>query len=252
MAAFGSFVRHYGILSASIIPMTLFGTFGVKPSQMRHKCAAYLINIWFVLCYITVCAVGGIQFLVTLVYMGESPDLIDQMYSLSYAIIAGILYTVWVYLVYKEYNLYCLLEEILSIRRNKLSKKEKCCIGILITVFVALFVLINYVMGTMVNSDWSSGVALNVFFIVVLTVYSNISYMLVWNITLLLCFITLVLSSEFQHCVSGLKISLVAGGRPSFCKESFYRTAERFRELTEVVNQVGSFVSKIIYSNYTS
>ena len=69
----------------------------------------------------------------------------------------------------------------------------------------------------------------------------NITWMLFWNINLLLCADAFIISREFQKCISDFEIGLSSNG--SLFSDIFHETIERFRKLKSIVNKVDSMFS---------
>ena len=234
-----SFFNHYGILSISLITMTIFGQFGLRPSQTKYKCLAYFLDIWFICSYTTLTATILHFLAIVFIFIPIDLNQIRNLYVTVYNIIIFITLTLWLLLTFKKYNIFCMLEEVVSIRRAALGKGDIFGITAIITVAWAVFIT-NGVVNTLMEINWNIPL-MQIFFIILKLFFSNMTWMLLWNITFLLYVIALVISSEFQKCISDFKNIIIDEG--SLRSNTFFVTEERLRQLTSVVNKVDSMFS---------
>ena len=234
-----SFLNHYGILSICIITMSIFGQFGLRPSQTKHKCLAYFLDIWFICSYTTLSAAILHYLAIVLIFSPINLNQIHNLYPTVYVIIIVITFTLWLVLTFKKYNIFCLLEDVVSIRRATLGKGEIFCVVITISVAGAIFIT-QGVVNRIMKIHWNISL-LEIFFVILRLVFSNITWLLLWNITFLLCVIALVISTEFQKCISDLKNIITEDG--SLCSDTFFETQERLRQLATIVCKVDSMFS---------
>ena len=224
-----SFYNHYGVLSISLITMTIFGQFGLRPSQTKHKCLAYVLDIWFLCSYTAICVPILLQIEVLFSVFQSGLNHIFNLYSAVYAVIIVITFTFWLILTFKKYNICCLLEDVVSIRRATLGKRDIVCITAISSIIGAVFIS-NGVL-TILATNWNIS-PLYIFFIVL---YANITWMLMWNITFIMCVMALIISREFEECITDLNIT---SEERSLCADKFFKIAERFTELSLVVNKL--------------
>ena len=236
MSMIRSFFNHYGILSISLIPMTIFGNFGLRPGQTKYKCFVYFLDIWFLCSYNILClgTIGQLTVIFT-VWNGDIKD-IQNVFNVSYSIITTIIFTMWMVVTFKKYNIFCLLEDIVDVKSTKLSKLDILCLTVTISVIGILHIAMNYAMVTLVLS-----ITPNSLYIVLMLIYSNISFMLLWNITLLLCTIVVIMSRELQECVDELEVEL--NKDHSLTTYVLSQNMERFKQLICIVNKVDSMFS---------
>ena len=130
-------------------------------------------------------------------------------------IILLITFTMWLVLTFKKYNLFCLLEDVVSIRRAALSKTDIFCVIATITVIAASFIAYG-VLNTFLASS-----QLDIFTIILKSVFSNSTWMLMCNITFLLRVIALIISREFQKCFSDMKNAISEDG--TLCPDMFLK-----------------------------
>ena len=160
-----------------------------------------------------------------------------DVFNALFTITATIIFTVWLVLTFKEYNLFCLLEDIVDVRSTNFSKGHSIYIATGVVIMGSVWISVNYTALITFLSAYID----NPIMIVLMLIPSNITWMLVWNITFLLCVNAFILSREFQKCTSDLEIDLNENG--ALFSDIFYKTIERFRELTSVVNRMDSVFS---------
>ena len=227
-----SFFDHHGILSICIITISIFGQFGLRPSQTKYKCFVYFLDIWF-LCSYTLFCLGTIwQLIITFTVFHGDTKQIPNLFNASFIITATFIFTVWLAVTFKKYNLFCLLEDIVDVRSCKLSKGHRIYIAATVLMVGSVMIIVNYAALRTFLSTYTNHPVL----IVLMLIHSNIIWMLVWNITLLLCVNAFIISREFQKCLNDLEIDL--NENVALFSDIFLRTIERFRELTSIVNKM--------------
>ena len=75
-------------------------------------------------------------------------------------------------------------------------------------------------------------------------VYGDFLWMLLWNISVFICLVSLIISREFQKCTRDFELGFEEDA-PFPCK-LFHKTVERFRQLTLVVNKVDEMFSMFV------
>ena len=180
MSVIRSFFNHYGILSISLITMTMFGNFGLRPSQTKYKCLACFLDIWLICSYTAVC-VSSLLHLRELfsVYLSGFHR-IFILYSTVYSIIIIITFTLWLVVTCKKYNIFYLIEDVVSIRRATLGKGNVFCMAATISIVGAVLIINGVSTMTAIDRNFS---LLHIFLIVFQYIYVNITWMLMWNIT---------------------------------------------------------------------
>ena len=232
-----SFYNQYGALSISIIMLAMFGQFGLRPSQTKHKCLAYVLDVWFLYSYIVVSVPCLLVFGVYFNAFHLDFNQIYSLYSTIYIIIIFITCTLWLVSIFKKYNIFCLLEDVVSNRKATLVKSDIFCIAVIYIMFGTVFIINGVLPIVAMNLNISH---LDIFFIALSSLFVNISWMLMWNITLLMCVMTLIISKEFKKCITDLNI---ISEERSLCSDEFLKASERFRELSLVVNKLDSMFS---------
>ena len=144
MSVIRSLFNHYGILSINLFIMALFGNFGLRPSQTKFKCLANFLDIWF-LCSYTILCLGTIGHLIMTftVFHGDIKQ-IPNLFNASFIITATFIFTVWLAVIFKKYNLFCLLEDIIDVRSTKLSKAHRIYIAATVLMVGSVMIIVNY------------------------------------------------------------------------------------------------------------
>ena len=246
MSVVRSFFNHYGILSLPIVSMTIFGQFGLRPRQTKYKCLAYFLDIWFLGSFIIFC-VGTIgQFLVIFEILGGFKDIINIFVS-GFTIITFVLFIMWGVVSFKKYNVFCLLDEVIHMRKNSLSKVELMCVTTAYCIYLVM--LFKYsVQAVIMTVSWSlsntSDFYTSMSIIIRSIVFGDIIWMLLWNISVLICLLSLIISREFQECTRDLESGLDEEGL--FPCKLFHKTVERFGQLILVVNKLEEMFSLFV------
>ena len=236
MSQIRSFYSHYGVLSISLITMTIFCQFGLRPSQTEHKRLAYVLDIWFI-CSYSILFLGTIgQLSVQFIVSQQDIQEIQNLFNVSYTIIATFTFTMWLFMTFKKYNLFCLLEDIVDVRSTRLGKGDIFCLAVTMGVIGTLLITINYAMVALLQSIPNSPI-----FSMFMLIYANISFTIIWNITLLLCTIVAIISREFQECIDELEIEL--NKHNSLNTDVLSQNMERFKQLISIVNKIDSIFS---------
>ena len=164
----------------------------------------------------------------------------------------------WGVVSFKKYNVLCLLREIVHIRMNSLSKGELMFITTVNCIFSVYFLkdIVQAVM--LIVSNYSNVQRIsNIHIIILLTIQSAVHlcivWMLLWNISVLICLVSLIISREFNECTRDFELGLDEDGH--FPCKLYYETVDRFRQLTLVVNKVdemfSAFVGIILASTFS-
>ena len=236
-----SFFKHYGILSFVVLTSVVFGHFAFKPAQTNHRCLAYFLSAWFVLWYIILCIVSSVRLYLT--FYGYSGDIqeISSLYFITYSITTVVLYTIWLHANFKRYNMFCLLEDVLMVRKYVLGKAVTFFIAGTIFTFGVLFISLNYTMIMyLVSYEWDH-VFLYISNVILMALFSNVSWILLWNIGFTLVTISFILSREFDKCTRDLEQSFHKSGILS--DSVLYGMTDRHRALTAVVGRMDGILA---------
>ena len=236
MSAVRSFFNHYGILSVPIVSMTIFGHFGLRPSQSKYKLLVYFLNALFLGSFIIFCVGTFGQFLAISKFGPPGVKKVGHIFLSVFTVIIFIVFFMWGVVSYRKYNIFCLLDEVIHIRSNGLSKKDLMCITTAYCIFSVFFLRdIVRVIMLIVSSNRNVQETLDVYIIVLLTirVTAYFNMVLLWNISVLISLVNLIIMR---------------------CK-LFHETVERFRQLTLVVNKVDEmfpvFVGILLASTFS-
>ena len=200
-----SFFSHFGILSICIITMAIFGEFGLRPSQTEYKCLCYFLDILLICNYSIICRVNIGELIVL---FRNDVTKFPNLFNGNFLIVIVVIFTVWIIATFKKYNLFCLLEAIIDIRSTKLSKGHKIYIAAVIFIFGSMSISIRYAAFIFFLSTYT----VHPILIVLMLVDLNITWMLFWNINLLLCANAFIISREFQKCNNDFDIGLSSNG----------------------------------------
>ena len=129
------------------------------------------------------------------------------------------------------------MEDIIDIKSTKLSKGHKIYIAAVFFIFGSLSISINYAALRFFLSTYT----VHPILIVLMLVDLNITWMLFWNIILLLFANAFIISKEFQKCISEFEIGLSSNG--SIFSDIFHEAINRFRKLKSIVNKEDSMFS---------
>ena len=195
-----------------------------------------LLDIWFI-CSYNILFLGSIgQLCWMFIVSQEDIKQIENLFSLSYSSISTFTFTVWLFQNFKKYNLFCLIKDIVDVRSTRLSKGDIFYLAVTMGVVGTLFIAINYAMMRLVLS-----ITYNPLEIIFVLIYSNISFTIIWNITLVLCTISVIISREFQECVNTLDNEL--NEHNSLTTDVLSQNMERFKQLISIVNKMDSIFS---------
>ena len=226
--------------------MTIFGQVGLRPSQSKYKPLVYFLNILFLGSFITFCVATIGPFHAILKFLGGFKDTVNVFIG-GFTAITFVIFVIWGAVSFKKYNIFCLLDEIILMRKNSLSKGELICLTTAHCIY--LFQVLKYSAQALMSTVSSNNISntdtyTSTLLIIRAIVFGDSLWMLLWNISVLICVISLIISREFQECTRDLESGLNENG-PFSCK-LFYETVERFRQLTLVVNKVDEMFSVLV------
>ena len=132
--AMRSFFKYYGILSIPLSSLVLFGQFGLRPNQIKYKFCVYFINLMLILGYLLI-ILGSCVIYILL----KSNNEISNLYQVGITTVILPLYTIWIMLCYKKYNVFCLLRDIAGARGKNLHGMSIILVLISIFLFIGGF-----------------------------------------------------------------------------------------------------------------
>ena len=251
-----STLKEYWILALPVALMVPFGLFGFRPAQLGKLKIGYIINTIVLLIYLLVLSMG-------FGYYNYPKDYRNTAYKFmaAYVILMFIKFILLIFRLYKHYNLFFLLEDIKKVRRNSLERQELSCIFVILTVILAMvMVMENYLISNVLEVfdnlelKWTpiamdtNNPILSKFF----AILEGIIYMSVTNISVLLTsflviVIAVVFSKEFEKCIQELAAEIKEDS--SLSNNLFSKSAERFYELTAVLQKADDLLSTTIGFN---
>ena len=186
-------VQHYGILTFPLVLLVFFGQFGLRLKQSKHRCLPLIFNTMFLISY---CSVWfGSVGMLTVFYL--IPDWhrsdISRISDVAFALIMPVLFTTWAFVCFKSYNLYSLLEDLIKIRQNSLSKSTLIPVIFAVEDFFTPYSHHGYY--------WF----LKVVFYNHVIFYTMAAWMVIMNLSFLMCIISIILVREFDACIAHLK-----------------------------------------------
>ena len=253
-----SFLTKHGILVLPMGLMVTFGMFGFRPGQAVNRKLGYTINVLYFLNFTLVVFVG-IGYLIT-----------TKSYDNSTSIFLGVSvvfmmakFSSLCFIFYKKNNLFCLLEDIVKIRKHNLNKKE--LLSIIIT-FILIITQVGYMCSfflEIVIDVFKNGLSLyewtpytiqtdNPVGIRILVIFEILIYMnITWSSALITSFIVVVgatvMTHEFEKCNQELQDKIIKEN--SLSHETFDKLTERFYELKQVLNRTDNIFCVIMFLN---
>ena len=249
-------LKEYGILALPVALMVPFGLFGFRPGQLGKYKIGYALNAVVMLIYLLVLSMG-------IGYFYNRNEYGDTAYKFmtAYLILMIIKFTLFIFKLYKHYSLFSLLNDIKNVRRNSLERNELTCIFIILTiiltmVFVAEIYFSSDVLEVFNTSEFKwTPIAMETndpIMIRIFAVLEGIIYMSVTNISIMLTsfiviVIAVVFSKEFEKCIEELGAEIKKDS--SLSNNLFSKSAERFYELTAVLQKADDLLSTTIGFN---
>ena len=201
-----AFFNRYGILSIPLILLTFGSHFGFRPDQAgyKYRCWIYVLNFMFVCGHIALvissCIVIALfnHFLSTIYYRGHTITLVNT----GLPITAIVFVTIWIIYCFKRYNIFCLLEDIVDIRRNSLRKANNFFVICAFALAAGLFISLTYfiIRQVLLRNDFFYALSLSVkndflqhFLLTGAMYYTFSSWMIVLNVTLMITVCTMIL-----------------------------------------------------------
>ena len=237
--------------------MLPLGLIGFRPGQIFNKTVGYLLNLMFLLNY-------GLVFIVGVGHL-EIQKHYSSAYHIFYAgfvILIMIKFNLLAYNYYKKYNVMCLLDDIIHIRKHNLTKLE---ILFVTTTFIGILGLMSYIFHFIFSSivlpvlqtgtsnpfafEATGPVGAKIVVVFEYLIYSNITWISVLATSFLINVMAVVLGREFHKCTENLKEKINETGTLS--SDIFSETVERFTALRNMVQKVDDMFSPIICLNLT-
>ena len=226
----------YGVLSLPFAFMIPFGHLGVKLKQIRHKSVVIIINIMFAMSYI-LCIYSGINIIIL---RQSNLREIKVLFDTGFTVVIIILFSVWAFNCFKKFNFLCLVDQIKDVRSHSLNIKDMIYLLFALCCAAAVLILLNFDFFFWEHQKATLGY----FKIVVRVLYINVSWALIMNTSFSLCCVAVVLSREFKECVNNFQNNLAEENY--FSENMFHETAERFRKLTCVMDQVDGMFCGVV------
>ena len=244
------FINHYGMLCIPLSLLIFFNQFGLRPGQIRYKLCIWLINIMFALRYLSL-LVGVYATFILLKIMDSKPSgQVTVAFHLGVATTIAALFTFWIISCCKKYNVFCLIEDIIRIRRNNLhiTNLSLMIFSLLSTIGVSIGT--GHSVATQIGHkdlyiesfklSVKSEFLMNIFFMNAL-VQSYTIGMLISNLTLLISFTSCILRNEFYYCLNDLEKNIT--DNKYLPTDSFPEMSQRYRHLISVVNKADAMFS---------
>ena len=224
--------------------MTIFGQCGWRTGQCRVKYITYIINTWLFCGFVFVCF-SNIHFTAVVLSSPEFNTMRKLSY-IGYTFVITVMFGMWEIILLKKNDLACLLQHILHIRRHSLTKTGFLAVIIMLTLFLAINCNISLIIMVRVDSLFGTNDKVSVRYLLYLEllISTSSSWMLVLNISLLICVISIILSREFKKSLTTLEEHLKENKILDI--ETLYTTTERFREVTSVVNEMDEMFSGVV------
>ena len=236
-------MKEYAILTLPIVTMMLFGLFGHRSGQIKNKCLSFLMNFICFINYLILCVV-------TINYLRLM--LISYDYALIFyagvCILFVIYYTFLLYICYKNYNLFCLLQDVRGIRKMCMQKKNTIYILIMFVLIIInfsasiSFSLYSIVVPAFKGSDVhftikTSNPTLNGFVALIEAfLFPIVQYSLMVIPSFMVNVLSTVIANEFNKFNEDFENSMEK--RNALSVEELSKMTDRFYDLTLIVNKV--------------
>ena len=244
-------LHRYGLLSLPVGTMLCLGLFGFRPGQVTLKPLGYVTNGYCILTYVlaSTCAVG---FLVNNFPIRK----FTEAYVIAVVIYIEIYFTVLMFTFYRKYILKRLMDDVVKVKRNKLTKMDTAFVCLMFfAVLAALIFLLQGVVTPMIDvckngknhSSYASPIVdasnrgvLCLFMILQQLIFNIHFYLGITGISLTASTMAIILRREFQACVGDLAEALKSD--TTLHCDVFTSTGKRFNELTCVVHRMDGTV----------
>ena len=147
-----SILKTYGILVLPVALMVPFGMFGFRPGQLKKSKIGYVLNAIVMLMYLLFISVGIGYF-----YNPKEYRYTAYKFMAVYVIAMFIQFTLLIFVLYKDYNLFFLLEDMGKVRRHSLERKELCFICLILTLILAMVTVIEFYLLHKAIESFKSG-----------------------------------------------------------------------------------------------
>ena len=211
--------RRYGVLSLPVGTMLCFGLFGFRPAQVPFKPLGYVINAFCILNYVLICTCS-VGFLVNNFHINN----FGEAYMMAVVIYIAIYFTVLMFTFYRKYNLKRLLDDVVKVKRNKLTNMDTFFICLMFfAISAALIYLIqvvvtpiadvckngkNYSSFTAPLMDTSNRGLICLFTILRECIGYIYFFLAITGISFMSSSMVIILRREFQICVGDLAEAL--------------------------------------------
>ena len=238
--------------------MVTFGMFGLRPGQAVNRKLGYVINVLYLLNF-TLVVLVGIGYLITT----KSYDNSTSIFLGVSVVFMMVKFSSLCFIFYKKNNLFCLLENIIKMRKNCLNRKE---LLLIIITFILIITQVGYMCSfflEIVIDVFKNGSSLygwgpytvqtdNPVGIRILVIFEILVYMnITWSSALTTSFIVVVgavvMTHEFEKCNQELQDKITKEN--SLSHETFDKFTERFYELKQVLNKADNVFYVILFLN---
>ena len=176
-----------------------------------------------------------------------------MQFTISFALMVFLLYTIKIYKVYKKYNIVPLVKDIKAIRKHSLDLCEKIWIIFMICImFSTIIKLIHNAYGIateylksgkQISLMKTENRGLELLTILQMTLYYISVWVLIYAYGFLIAIIAIVLKKEFNKCIQQLENNITKENNLS--KELFSITIHRYYQLASVVHKIDKMFSDI-------
>ena len=237
-----------------MLPLRLIG---FRPGQLFNKTIGYLLNFMFLLNYVLILVVGVGHLEIQKDYSSAY-----HIFYTGFVILIMIKFNLLAFNYYKKYNVMCLPDDIIHLRKHNLTKLE---ILFVTTTFIGILGLMTYIFHFIFSSivlpvlqtgtsnpfafEATDPVGAKIVVVFEYLIYSNITWISVLATSFLLNVMAVVLGREFHKCIENLKEKINETGTLS--SDIFSETVERFTDLRNMVQKVDNMFSPVICLNLT-
>ena len=235
-------VKEYGILTLPIVMMMMFGLFGHRPGQINNKIFSFSLNL---LCFINylIILVVVVWYLRVILINYQHVDFVLIFFAGFCTLLAGYS-TFLLYIFYKKYNLFCLLQDTKNLQKGCMKKIHLVYVWMMFLLIVINFSaticisLDDIIVPSFTGSDPSlSGLVM----LVELLLYSIVAYSLIVAPSFMVSVLSIVMATEFDRCSEDFENSLKKADKLSVAELS--KMTDKFDDLTLMVDKVDAMFS---------
>ena len=235
-------VKEYGILTLPIVMMMMFGLFGHRPGQIKIKIISFLLNF---LCFINylIILVVVVWYLRAILINYQHLDFVMIVFAGFCTLLVGYS-TLLLYIFYKKYNLFCLLQDAKNLQKGCVKKKY------LVYVWIMFLLIISNLSATICISldriivpafTGSTPLLSGLVVLVQYLLYSIVTYSLIIAPSFMVSVLSIVMATEFDRCSEDFENSMKKADKLSV--EEFSKMTDTFYNLTLMVDKVDDMFS---------